>query len=158
MSCSVYEWGLDRGQECLFSRHQNFFSLVFSFPRIWEVLWNPQVWQNLQNSWALGNPCVLQPLLGGWLWIGHQVVRNIVRSLFSIFITSRSSSSICFVILLNCLYLKTTTFTFCPFSSPSHCGERERWAICCLILIASCEVKPWQPFLEPNLVLQALSN
>jgi len=35
------------------------------------------------------------------------------------------------------------SFTFCPLSSPSHCGRKE-WASGCLVLVAGCWAESWQ--------------
>ena len=55
-----------------------------------------------------------------------------------------------FVVLLNCLYLYPRVLLFCPFSSPSHWCREERMNRC-MVLVASCRVKPRQfsiPVLE----------
>ena len=77
--------------------------------------------------------------------IGHQVVRKKMYQYgwFCIFIFSISIS------IFLCCFIKLSlsqpmSFTFCPFSSPSHWGEGEGCASGCLVLVAGYWVKPRQ--------------
>jgi len=81
MSCSVYEWGLDRGQECL-----GFFSLLFF---LFSVSLNPLLTVSFKLFWELvifWDFCkilkihefqVPLSLLGDWLQTHFQAVKKL---------------------------------------------------------------------------------
>ena len=123
-SCSVYKWGLagEGGQE------SSLFPWVQSLSRVWQVLHNLWVWRNL---WAPGNPQIPQSLLRHWLRISRWAVRKkeiaLCVGLFCILI----SSSISFVVLLNCLYLNPRVLLFVP--SPPHPTGDPTWPGCQLL-------------------------
>ena len=77
----------------------------------------------------------VQPVIGRW-------ENSIVYSFFHI---NYYYCFYCyyFLCLIKLPLSQPTSFTFCPFSFPSHCGvERESG---CMVLVAGCRVKPQQP-------------
>ena len=61
----------------------------------------------------------------------------------------------CYYYLLICCLIKLflslpPSFTFCPFSSPSHCKGKKERASSSMVLVASCQVKPRQAILTQD--------
>ena len=119
---------------------------VRTSPWVWWTMQNSRVWHNLQNSWALGNPWVLQPLLRDWLhdwWAGRKAVLSIACFAHSL------SLLLLLLILIFPLLIKLSlsqpmSFPFCPSSSPSRWGEGEGRGSSCLVLSCWLQVKPQQ--------------
>ena len=147
-SCSVYKRGLSGRQESSLFWD---FSAISLFVQEFELFWEfglfflrvPQFIRIHFNSW---NPWDLCSAIAAW-GLAMQVVtwsweKNcIVYCLFCVFSSSssNSSSSSSSSSIILCCFIKLslsqpTSFTWCPFSSPSHCGgEGDVWASGCLV-------------------------
>jgi len=107
---------------------------VQTFLRVWCI---SGALQNLENLQFLDSVVTALGLIVNWSSGG----KKIIYSLFCIFIIIIIFSSICFVVLLNCLYLNPQVLLFVHFSSPCCLsGRGERVAAWCLV--ASCQVRP----------------
>ena len=115
------------------------------------VQWVPGVWWVQRNTEVPWNPRVLwvpwlllRDWLGSW-WSGSEK-SCIAYCLFCVFCCCCCYYDHFFLCCLIILSLsQPTSFTFWPFSSPSHCGGRRERVNGWLVLVAGCWVKPkWE--------------
>jgi len=137
---SAHEWGLAGGRNSLFQQ-SDLFREFGLFPGVWRVLQNSLVWWNPGNPGkcsrksadsAIAARGLAMQLVVGW-WEKLHGVQLVLHILYYY------STFLCHLIKLS--VSQPTSFTFSHSPIPL-CGEE--WVSGCVILAASCQVKPWQ--------------
>ena len=138
MSCSVYQWGLAGGRNSLFS-----VSLIFfrEFGELYKICESGKI----SELWEIGGfrGCCL----GTGYAIGHQAMRKILMCIACFAYSFLLLLLLLLLLFLCCLFKlclsQQTSFTCFPFSSPSYGGGGvSEWVSGCVVLVASCQVKP----------------
>ena len=107
-----------------FCHELNSFHQFNLFPWVWWPPWNLQILQNLRNPRVAQS--LLRDRLHNWLLDGEK--NCIVYHLFCMFTTTIIINYYYYSFLCCLIKLSVSqpgSFTFCPFSFPSHCRGRE---------------------------------
>jgi len=139
-SCSVYEWGLARGQESALLVSVTLNSLVSvssNFSGSLGVFLSSEKFAKFATS-GFCDHCLKTGCESVIRWWEKCIVYTFFCIFIIITLVSNNRdisiiSSISFVVLLNCLYLNPWVSHFVHFSSPSRWEEGEGWASGCLV-------------------------